>query len=124
MLINDFYKIYDLELSENTMKGMIQFNEQHTIFEGHFPGQPVVPGVCMMQMVKELLEKHFKKSLRLVSTGQVKFLQLITPDLSPEVNISWKEDASGYIVNAAFKLEHDLFKLSGTYQIGESTTVN
>ncbi|MEJ0079486.1 MAG: hypothetical protein WDM78_00620 [Puia sp.] len=31
------------------------------IFSGHFPGQPVLPGVCMMEMVAEVLGVYLKK---------------------------------------------------------------
>ena len=55
MLINDFYNCHDIEAHENEYGCRIVFNAAHDIFKGHFPGQPVVPGVCMMEMVKELL---------------------------------------------------------------------
>ena len=52
----------------------------------------------------------------LQNAGNVKFLQLITPDTQPVINISWKESEDGYTVNASFKLESSfLFKLDGKY---------
>jgi hypothetical protein len=71
----------------------------------------------MMQMVKELLGKELSKDLILRSTGQVKFLQLITPDVAAEISITWKEDNSGYAVNAVFREKTDLFKLTGIYEV-------
>jgi 3-hydroxyacyl-[acyl-carrier-protein] dehydratase len=117
MLMNDFYTVSELHSEEHSISCKASFNKDHDIFNGHFPGQPVVPGVCMMQMVKELLEQQFGKKLILRSTGQVKFLRLITPEIAPLVGISWKDTDSGYLVTALFKDEIDLFKLSGTYNI-------
>lgn len=117
MLMNDFYRIECIQREPQSVSCRIVFNEQHDIFKGHFPGQPVVPGVCMMQMVKELLEAQTDRSLWMRDAGQVKFLQLITPDVQPMINISWKEDDAGYTVNADFKNDNSfLFKLSGNFE--------
>jgi len=48
-------------------------------FEGHFPGQPIVPGVCMMQITKEILEKVLDYSVQLQSAEYLKFLAFINP---------------------------------------------
>jgi len=117
MLMNDFYRIEYIQREPNSVSCRIVFNDQHDIFKGHFPSQPVVPGVCMMQMVKELLEAQTDRNLWLRNAGQVKFLQLITPDIQPMINISWQEDANGFNVNANFQNDTAyLFKLSGSFE--------
>lgn len=68
-----------LQTAGNTVKVLLEINPAHAIFEGHFPGQPVVPGVCLMQMVKEIAEKVLGKETRLVKADQVKFLALLIP---------------------------------------------
>lgn len=118
MLMNDFYTINNLTPGENSVSGVITFNAAHDIFKGHFPGQPVVPGVCTMQIVKEILQEQTSKNLLLRSTGQVKFLQLLLPDVVPAFNISWKDTGEGFLVNATFRSETtDVFKMTGTFEI-------
>jgi 3-hydroxyacyl-[acyl-carrier-protein] dehydratase len=116
MLKNDFYTVEGLSTTDDSMSCTVRFNPAHEIFKGHFPGQPVVPGVCMIQMVKEMLGEHLGKPMFLRSTGQVKFLQLITPNISPVLNLSWKQEGHSYIVTASFKGDTDLFKLMGTFE--------
>lgn len=117
MLMNDFYNIEYIQREPNSVSCRIVFNDQHDIFKGHFPSQPVVPGVCMMQMVKELLEAQTDKDLWMRNAGQVKFLQLITPDIQPMINISWQEDGNGFNVNANFSNDSAfLFKLTGNFE--------
>lgn len=117
MLKNSFYTVHDLQSAPDSLTCQLSFNEQHPIFDGHFPQQPVVPGVCMIQIVKELLQEQLQQEVLLRQTGQVKFLQLITPDVRPQVTISWKPSTEGYIVNANFKKDTDLFKLSATMEL-------
>lgn len=116
MLMNDFFTFHDLQAGDHNLVCNVMFNKQHAIFKGHFPEQPVVPGVCMMQIVKELLQRHLNKTFLLRNTGQVKFLQLITPEVNPEINISWKESDQKYFVNAIFRKDADLFKFTGVYE--------
>ena len=59
-----------------------RLNPGHEVYKGHFPGNPVVPGVCQIQMVKELVEKAVNQKLKLVSSDNIKFLALLNPDQS------------------------------------------
>lgn len=54
-------------------------NSEHKIFDGHFPGEPILPGVCMVQFVRECLEKVLNKKLQLNSSKTVKFINIINP---------------------------------------------
>ncbi len=116
MLINDFYTCHDIIQQDTELSCRIVFNTEHAIFNGHFPGQPVVPGVCMMEIVKELLQKQVSRPLMLHSTRNVKFLQFVTPDMQPVVHINWKENDAVYTVSAFFSFGDVVsFKLDGSY---------
>lgn len=115
MLMNDFYMIHHLQQQDDSLSCVISFNDKHEIFKGHFPNQPVVPGVCIMQIIKELLEQELKQKFLMSNISQVKFLQVITPEVQATVNINWMENEKGYMVNASFKTDKDLFKLSGEF---------
>ncbi len=113
----DFYRVHNLEQEEGRLTCGVSYNAAHPIFGGHFPGQPVVPGVCTMDMIKDLLEETFGKKLILRSTGQVKFLQLILPDVTPEVMVSWQEKEEGYAVSADLKnAGKSIFKMNAVYE--------
>ena len=75
MLLNNFYTVDELTKSENELQASIQFHPEHEIFEGHFPGQPVVPGVCMVQIVKEFMQLATEEKLMFIKGNQIKFLQ-------------------------------------------------
>jgi 3-hydroxymyristoyl/3-hydroxydecanoyl-(acyl carrier protein) dehydratase len=83
MLQGDFFNIQNLETAGFDIKADLVINAAHKIFEGHFPGHPVVPGVCMMQMVKEIMEQVFKKKTNLVSAVDMKFLNIINRKKTP-----------------------------------------
>ncbi|MGA2822592.1 MAG: hypothetical protein ABSE72_03605 [Bacteroidales bacterium] len=58
----------------------LELNPAHPVYEGHFSGNPVVPGVCQIQMISELLSVIKGSALRLMHADNVKFLSLMVPD--------------------------------------------
>ena len=87
MLIQTFYTILNSEFANDTIRGTLRINRAHPIFAGHFPEVPVVPGVCMIQMVKELTETHVQDDLMLVAGDNIKFLAVLNPEQHPEVDV-------------------------------------
>lgn len=125
MLKNSFYAVASQSLQEQSISATINIHPDHEIFEGHFPGKPVVPGVCMIQITKELLEQQTGTTLLFSKGNQIKFLQLLVPDKETpvEVNINWKTTEDGLQTTADFKKdEHIVFKLSGTFRVIETST--
>lgn len=50
------------------------------IFRAHFPSQPVMPGVCIVQTATELMEERLSQRLTICRIKNVKFLSVISPD--------------------------------------------
>lgn len=69
----------DLQIEGNTIKADITLDPLHPIFEGHFPDNPILPGVCMVQMVKAAVRAHTHKKLRLAQGQDLKFLSVLSP---------------------------------------------
>lgn len=87
-ILTDFYTLQSYEKTENgSFTAQISLNKDHDIFKGHFPGNPVTPGVCMMQIVKELTEEFTGSSLFLKTASNVKFMAIINPFETPDLKI-------------------------------------
>ncbi len=121
MLLKDFYTIQSINKKDDTNFDVIIFiNENHEVFKGHFPGNPIMPGVCMMQIIKELIEKITASSLFMQSLSNVKFMALInpfvTPELRLELNITTTEDNLVKVKNTTFFGETVALKLGSVYK--------
>ena len=68
----------------------LTLNENHEVFKGHFPEQPVLPGVCQILIVTELLEKELDLKLLLNKANNIKFLKMIDPKISNELIVKTK----------------------------------
>lgn len=88
MLLQNFYKVTSLQKNDDrNYTVIILVNESHDVFKGHFPGNPIMPGVCMMQIIKELTEQITESSLIMQSLSNVKFMALINPFVTPELRL-------------------------------------
>ncbi len=119
MLLNSLYTLHSPLKEEERFEATIYFSPQHTIFEGHFPGNPVVPGVCMIQIVKETMEALQNEKLLLHKGHQLKFLRLIVPEAEQPIVLlmDWKADQGGYRTQAQLRSGQDiLFKFNGSFQ--------
>lgn len=54
--------------------------DYETIFAAHFPGMPILPGACIVQMAVEEAEQLASCSLCISEASNVKFLVPVTPD--------------------------------------------
>jgi 3-hydroxyacyl-[acyl-carrier-protein] dehydratase len=93
MLLNDFYEITGVMESEAAHRIRVKLNPSHRIYEGHFTGQPVVPGVCTLQIIKDCVEKLSGKEYMYSYISSSKFLSLVDPKVNNlvEFDISLKE---------------------------------
>lgn len=78
-LNNNLYNIISRNLSDSPISYVIQLDANHFIYKAHFPGEPITPGVCVLQIAKELLEDYLGKELNIQSVKNVKFLGVISP---------------------------------------------
>lgn len=119
MLLNDFYIITGFNHAEGAVDAELEINAGHRIFEGHFPGQPVTPGVCMMQMIKEIAEKTVNRKLQLKKAADLKFLAIIDPTQNNKVSAKLSYTESEGLLNVSatiFKEDLVHFKFKGTFQ--------
>ncbi|WP_395047321.1 3-hydroxyacyl-ACP dehydratase [Flavobacterium sp.] len=121
MLLKDFYKVISLEKNDSQKHLAIIFvNEKHEVFKGHFPGNPIMPGVCMMQIIKEITEQITESSLIMQNLTNVKFMALINPEVTPELrlelDITTTDDDLIKVKNITYFNETVALKLSSVYK--------
>lgn len=119
-LLNDFYTTQHLESSAYNIRATIQLNPEHEIFKGHFPNNPVTPGVCMLQIIKELIQTAYQQPVFLKECSNVKFMALINPFVNARLGIHIelkKEDESEWKVKASAMMnEQTALKISAKFK--------
>ena len=112
MKLDDFYQIKEIQHTGNGVTFTVHFNANHFIYAAHFPGNPITPGVCITQIVKELTEELVQAPLFLKIVKNLKFTQVINPLQHPEVNFilsNPQKDETGYRVTASVESNGEVF---------------
>jgi len=90
MLLHDFFTIKDFSGNEPEWVYRIALNAEHPIYHAHFQNNPITPGACIVQMVKELAQAHHSASFFIRCVKNVKFLHVINPLVHPEIDVRMK----------------------------------
>ncbi|WMJ72405.1 3-hydroxyacyl-ACP dehydratase [Cytophagaceae bacterium ABcell3] len=119
ILKDNLYKISSIDVEDENYKIEVLLDAGHEIFKGHFPEQPVLPGVCLLEMLKELISEVKGKAYRLKEAGNIKYLKLVDPRNDPKLTllIHAKEGEAGLTVNASSLLSggDTNFKIKATF---------
>ena len=88
MLLNNLYTLSSVELSEamDRISAQVVLNAEHPLFSGHFPGNPILPGVCTVQIIREILENATGKEFMLTRADSIKYQGFISPVTTPEIH--------------------------------------
>lgn len=86
VLRDQLYNVCNKKLEEDAFVYTIKLNPQHFIYKAHFPGEPITPGVCIVQIAKELLEDMLSEELEVKAIKNVKFISTIIPDNNQFIN--------------------------------------
>jgi 3-hydroxyacyl-[acyl-carrier-protein] dehydratase len=81
----------------------IRLNAEHPIYTGHFPNDPITPGVCIVQITTDLFEHVQGKPCALTEAKNIKFLNLVRPKEHAIIRYSmdWEPaDANHYKVKS------------------------
>jgi 3-hydroxyacyl-[acyl-carrier-protein] dehydratase len=80
MLFKGFYNNEKTISSDhNKLITRIKLNKDHDIYNGHFPNNPITPGVIIIQIIKEILEEHLGCELFLREIINIKYVSPINP---------------------------------------------
>ncbi len=112
-------KLYEITSGHEAGLFEVRLNPGHDIFRGHFPGNPVLPGVCSLMIVRECASRMAGVPLGYASVRESKFLAAITPEKRLDVKLNLSKEGDGYPLAATInsgdttmlKLKADLFPL-------------
>ena len=100
-------RIVDLNLGERTIVVEAQVPEKHTIFEGHFPGFPIMPGVLLTEAMAQssgwllLGVLKFTRMPFLAIVKEAKMRGFVSPGQLLTIEAKVEHEGSGFAVTKA-----------------------
>lgn len=93
-----------LDLDERTVRADCHVPDESPIFEGHFPGHPILPGVLMIETMAQtggwlvLALLRFERMAFLAQVKEAKMRSFVGPGQQLETHAKLIHDGSGYAV--------------------------
>ena len=100
-------RIIDLNLGEKTITVEAQVPEKSTIFEGHFPGYPIMPGVLLTEAMAQssgwllLGLMKFERMPFLAMIKEAKMRGFVSPGQLLTIDAKVEHEGSGFAVTSA-----------------------
>src|ERR1700755_483011 len=100
-------RILDLNMDEKTIAVEAQVPTASTVFEGHFPGYPIMPGVLLIESMAQtsgrllLAMLIFDRMPFLTAVKEAKMRGFVTPGELLTVEASLVHEGSGYAITEA-----------------------
>jgi len=100
-------RINEVDLDAKIMRAASIVPDESTVFEGHFPGHPLVPGVLMIETMAQcsgILIMHtidFTKIPLLAGVKEGKLRDFVGPRAELEIKAEIEHEGSGFAVTRA-----------------------
>ena len=100
-------RILDLNIAEKTITVEAHVPQQSTIFEGHFPGYPIMPGVLLIESMAQtsgwllLGLMKFERMPFLAAVKEAKMRGFISPGEILTIEANVLHEGSGYAMTEA-----------------------
>jgi 3-hydroxyacyl-[acyl-carrier-protein] dehydratase len=100
-------RITDLNVSDRTITVEAQVPEHNTIFEGHFPGYPLMPGVLLIEAMAQtsgwllIALMNFERMPFLGAVKEAKMRGFVTPGELLKIDAGIVHEGSGFAITSA-----------------------
>ena len=68
-------------------------------FSGHFPDNPILPGIAQLKMVSDLISKSTEGDMYLTGVTRVKFRKIVRPGEVLDIHVTLGSKKDQYIFN-------------------------
>lgn len=123
MLLKDkFFSVENTVVSNEGVTYHVRLLSDCDCYRGHFPGKPVSPGVCNIEMIRECAEQFTGKDLFIEDIKQCRLTAVSSPAICPSldiaINLIPSSDKTAYDINASIADQTRTYmSLKGTFRI-------
>lgn len=120
--MNDqFFTLENVSEEDGVHIATVSLNPTHSVYQGHFPEQPIAPGVMLMDMCRNVAGSILNAEFRIASARSMKFVKIVDPNnvQSLRIKITFQDSEAGQQMNCVASWDDDTyFKIVATITQG------
>lgn len=115
LLKGKYYRLTNMHQESTQVLFHVELLSECDVYLGHFPGNPVCPGVCNIELIRECAETWIGSRLYINSIKQCRLTAIASPSICRELDvaISMEKIEGGFNVTAKI---HDANKVYMNYK--------
>ena len=102
-----------------TVIGTFVFPPDSEVFSGHFPGEPILPAVVQLTLVRLLAVRFLQRRLVPAGVGRIKFNRIVKPAESVQVTVKLENQQALWTAVFIIKRQAEIVA-SGTIAYNEA----
>lgn len=84
-------------MEEGKIVATVNIDGNSPWFSGHFPGDPILPGIAQLKMVADLVAKSGTGALCMTGLSRVKFRKIVRPGDALDIKVTLSDKKGQYI---------------------------
>ena len=98
-----YYQMCSAHWEADSATFSLRLLPQCEVYRGHFPGRPVCPGACNIEVLRACFTHWMGRKQYIGAIKQCRMLAVLTPDIDADIEVQIKllgETAGGYQISA------------------------
>ncbi len=113
-LIDNFCTLHRLDINSEGFKAVIGLLPDHPVYKGHFPAQPVVPGVFTLALIRECASIATGRDRKYADIKECKFISAWLPTEDSKVTFDFAFLDEGKLCGTVKRGNDTILKLKAT----------
>ncbi len=116
-----WYSLLSLKKNaDSTLSAQVTVSDGSPWFTGHFPDNPILPGIAQLNMIAEVIALARQENLCIKALRRVKFKKIVQPGERLEIHVSTKAKTNQY----TFRITSEMQDVcSGTISLAEKQSL-
>ena len=106
-----FYTLKEITGEEGSFNANVILNTDHSVYKGHFPSQPIAPGVLLMDMCRKVAGSILNAEVRIKEARSIKFVKILDPNMLSQltIRITFTENETAKQMNCVASWDEDTY---------------
>jgi len=92
-----FVEIEAIQLKKDEITARVTTDAQSPWFSGHFPDNPILPGIAQLKMVADIIAASRQDDVHMIGLSRIKFRKIVRPGEILDIHATFVQIKEQYV---------------------------